>query len=298
MRGLSSMEVIISTKDLTMRFGNHLLFSNANLTFEKGKTIALIGPNGTGKSTLLKIIAGIVKPTSGYVSYDENLQFNYVPDRFPKLNLNMQELLSNMAVFDGLDKEISQNKLEYYFDLFQVKEMIHTPLKFLSKGTLQKVAVIQALMGKSDILLLDEPLSGQDIASVRKFIQEIKELKKQGITIILSCHEPYLIDQLADKVYEIGGQVWRERKMILLDYVDNIVLTVSGYPENLLNEWKVAKYPVMAFRELDKTTLFCNKIDAQRILLQLLEQKYEITDYHTFGREEDYVYVKSIHESR
>lgn len=292
------MEVIIRTEDLAIRFGNHLLFSNANLTFEKGKTTALIGPNGTGKSTLLKIIAGIVKPTKGNVSYDKNLQFNYVPDRFPKLNLNMKELLSNMAVLDGLDTEISQKKLKYYFDLFQVKEMVHTPLKYLSKGTLQKVAVIQAFMGKSDILLLDEPLSGQDIASQRYFIQEIKQLQKQGVTIVLCCHEPYLIDQLANKVYEIESQVWREKKKNLLDYADNSVVTVSGYPESLLKEWKAAKCPVRAFKDLDKTILFCNKIDAQKVLLQLLEEKNEIIDCHTFGREEDYVYVKSIHEFR
>lgn len=292
------MEVILRTEDLTMRFGEQLLFSNANLTFEKGKTIALIGPNGTGKSTLLKIIAGIVKPTKGKVIYDQNLRFNYVPDRFPKLNLNMEELLTNLAVIDDLSIEESQKKLKYYCDLFQVNEMIHTPLKFLSKGTLQKVAVIQAFMGKSDILLLDEPLSGQDIASQRYFVKEIKELQKQGITILLTCHEPYIVDQLADKVYEIEGQVWREKKKGPLGYADNTVVTVNGYPENLLKEWKAIKCQVKVFMDLDKTILFCSKIDAQRVLLQLLEEKYEITDCHAFGREEDYIYVKSIHESR
>ncbi|WP_455715236.1 ATP-binding cassette domain-containing protein [Anaerosporobacter sp.] len=292
------MEVILRTEDLSIRFGNHLLFSNANLMFEKGKTIALIGPNGTGKSTLLKIIAGIVKPTKGYVIYDPNLKFNYVPDRFPKLNLNMEELLTNMAVLDGLEKEESQKKLEYYYDLFQVKEMIHTPLKYLSKGTLQKVSVIQALMGKSDILLLDEPLSGQDIVSERNFIKEIKKLQKKDTTILLCCHEPYLIDQLADKVYEIKGQLWKEKKTELLDYADNTVVTVSGYPENLLKEWLISNGSIKVFKELDKTILFCSSTDTQRILLQLLEDKYEITDCHMFGREEDYIYVKSIHESR
>lgn len=289
------MEVILRTEELAMRFGRQLLFSNANLTFEKGKTIALIGPNGTGKSTLLKIIAGIVKPTKGNVCYDQNLRFNYVPDRFPKLNLSMEELLTNMAILDGLGKEESQEKLKYYYDLFQVNEMIHTPLKYLSKGSLQKVAVIQAFMGNSDVLLLDEPLSGQDIASQRFFIEEIQKLRKQGITILLSCHEPYLVDQLADKVYEIAGQVWREKKKVLLDYADNMVVTVNGYPENLLKEWKAIGCQVRVFKDLYKTILFSSKLDAQRVLLRLLEERYEITDCHIFGREEDYVYVKSIH---
>lgn len=292
------MEVILKTEDLAMRFGEQLLFSNANLTFEKGKTIALIGPNGTGKSTLLKIIAGIVKPTKGNVIHNLNLRINYVPDRFPRLNLNMEELLTNMAVLDGLDDKESKEKLEYYYNLFQVKEMIHTPLKYLSKGSLQKVAVIQAFMGKSDILLLDEPLSGQDIVSQKYFIREVQQLQKKEVTIILSCHEPYIIDKLADKVYEIGHQVWREKKNGSLDYGEYAVILVQGHLEKLLQEWKMAKFLVEGIREEDKTILFCKNSEAQTVLLQLLEEDFKICDYHMFGKEEDYIYVKSIHESR
>lgn len=292
------MESILKTDNLAMRFGEQLLFSNANLTFEKGKTNALIGHNGTGKSTLLKIIAGIIRPTKGKVIINPNLRINYVPDRFPRLNLNMEELLTNTAVLDGLDDLESKEKLEYFYNLFQVKEMIHTPLKYLSKGSLQKVAVIQAFMGKSDILLLDEPLSGQDIVSQKYFIKEIRKLQKQEVTIILSCHEPYLIDKLADKVYEIKHQVWREKKRDLLDYSDNAVIMVEGYPDELLQTWNAGRSLVRGIREENKTILFCKTIDAQRKLLQLLEEGFVVNDYHMFGREEDYQYVKGINESR
>lgn len=292
------MESILKTDNLAMRFGEQLLFSNANLTFEKGKTNALIGHNGTGKSTLLKIIAGIIRPTKGKVIINPNLRINYVPDRFPRLNLNMEELLTNTAVLDGLDDLESKEKLEYFYNLFQVKEMIHTPLKYLSKGSLQKVAVIQAFMGKSDILLLDEPLSGQDIVSQKYFIKEIRKLQKQEVTIILSCHEPYLIDKLADKVYEIKHQVWREKKRDLLDYSDNTVIMVEGYPDELLQTWNAGRSLVRGIREENKTVLFCRNIDAQRKLLQLLEEGFVVNDYHMFGREEDYQYVKGINESR
>lgn len=292
------MESILKTDNLAMRFGEQLLFSNANLTFEKGKTNALIGHNGTGKSTLLKIIAGIIRPTKGKVIINPNLRINYVPDRFPRLNLNMEELLTNTAVLDGLDDLESKEKLEYFYNLFQVKEMIHTPLKYLSKGSLQKVAVIQAFMGKSDILLLDEPLSGQDIVSQKYFIKEIRKLQKQEVTIILSCHEPYLIDKLADKVYEIKHQVWREKKRDLLDYSDNAVIMMEGYPDELLQTWNAGRSLVRGIREENKTILFCKNIDAQRKLLQLLEEGFVVNDYHMFGREEDYQYVKGINESR
>ena len=76
-------------------------------------------------------------------------------------------------------------------------------MKNMSKGSLQKVGVIQALMAPHEIMLLDEPLSGQDAQSQEVFISKMNELKEQGITIFISCHEKKLIDELSDKVYTI-----------------------------------------------------------------------------------------------
>ena len=79
--------------------------------------------------------------------------------------------------------------------------MIHIKMKYLSKGTLQKVGVMQALLSKPDVLLLDEPLSGQDIDSQKVFIKKMNELRHDNVTIIMSCHEPDLIERISDTVY-------------------------------------------------------------------------------------------------
>jgi ABC-type multidrug transport system ATPase subunit len=81
--------------------------------------------------------------------------------------------------------------------------MIDIPMKHLSKGTLQKVGVVQAFLTKPDVLLLDEPLSGQDIKSQNVFISLAKELSTCGVTIVMACHERFLTNSLSDTSYEI-----------------------------------------------------------------------------------------------
>ena len=88
---------------------------------------------------------------------------------------------------------------------FFLESMINTKLNELSKGSLQKVGVIQALIGKRDVILLDEPLSGQDAASQDVFIEKINELRGKGVTVLMSCHERRLIDELTDREYTINN---------------------------------------------------------------------------------------------
>lgn len=292
------MEIILRTDMLTKQFGNQVLFSNTNLLIEKGKTVGLVGANGTGKSTLLKMIAGFVPPSKGRVIFDKNLCLNYIPDRFPKLNLSMEEFLPSIGIIAGLSQKACCEKLNRYYEKFQVTEMIRTPLKFLSKGTLQKVSVIQALLGKSDILLLDEPLSGQDIESQMLFIDEIKQCKREGVTILLACHEPYLIGQLADEVYQIRGQNWTKANINEFRHDMKVVIKIAAGTENIHNILKSTQVR-MCVKETDKEViLFCEKAKSTHVLEILLHNNTSLIDYHEFGREEDYLNVKGAYELR
>lgn len=111
----------------------------------------------------------------------------------------------------GLETRISELAEEFF-----VSNMLDIPMKYLSKGSLQKIGVIQALLKEPDILLLDEPLSGQDMMSQQVFIQKIQKLQEHNVTILMSCHEPYLIDAVADEVYELdNGRLSFQGKPVL-----------------------------------------------------------------------------------
>lgn len=195
--------VIISLNNVSKHFGRRVILEHVNLNIKKGESIALLGLNGSGKSTLLRMICGLTTITSGTIEYASLLTFNYVPEHFPKIDLTAREFIDYMGLIEGLTAETVGARSRELFHAFFMDEMMDVPIKHLSKGTIQKVAVIQALLQKPDVLLLDEPLSGQDSQSQKAFINLSKELNHQGVTVIMSCHEHHLVNQLSHSAFEI-----------------------------------------------------------------------------------------------
>ncbi|MBC3889812.1 ATP-binding cassette domain-containing protein [Acetobacterium paludosum] len=196
-------DIIIALNNVSKNFGRRIILEHINLTIKKGESIALLGHNGTGKSTLLRMICSLTNITSGNIKYTARLKFNYVPEHFPKIDLTAREFIGYMGLIEGMSEKMINDRSRELFHEFFMDEMIDVPIKHLSKGTIQKVAVIQALLQTPDVLLLDEPLSGQDSQSQMAFINLSKELTNQGVTVVMSCHERYLVKQLSHSAYEI-----------------------------------------------------------------------------------------------
>ena len=196
----------IKLNDVTKKFKKTVLLEQVNFSIHKGQSIALRGKNGVGKSTLLKMISGLSLPTEGVVVYDKRLSFSYVPDHFPKSKLTPLQYLKLVGQIDGFSHQVTQEKITGLLKDFFMEQMVDTPLAYLSKGSLQKVNVIQGILKRPDVLLLDEPLSGQDASSQRVFIEKMKGLLAQETTLIMSCHETYLMNELSDVVVEIKNQ--------------------------------------------------------------------------------------------
>ncbi|MCH1983045.1 ABC transporter ATP-binding protein [Ruminococcus sp. OA3] len=194
-------DTIITLRNVTKIYEGKTVLQNVNLSVPRGQSLALCGHNGSGKSTLLKLMAGLVKPTSGNVDVRKKALFHYIPEHFPKTDLTVWKYLQFMGRIDGIDKDKADQLSGQLLKDFFMEQMKDVPMKHLSKGTLQKVGVIQALLKVPDIMLLDEPLSGQDRPSQMVFIEKMNRLRDQGTTLIMSCHEPYLMHRLSDVVY-------------------------------------------------------------------------------------------------
>lgn len=201
---------VLQAHHLAKRYNNKTLFENVSITVHRGQAIAFVGPNGSGKTTLLKILANLVQPSQGAVVHDNGIRFGYIPEHFPKMNLTATQYIHHMGLIEGWDKGKVIRQSQALFSDFFLTGMTNVPIKYLSKGTMQKVGVVQALLTECDILLLDEPLSGQDYQSQQVFIQKITERKKAGAAVLLSCHEMPLVNRLADTVYEITDKALRE----------------------------------------------------------------------------------------
>lgn len=193
---------MIALKHIIKEYDKKIILNDIHLTIEQGQSLAFTGQNGCGKSTLLKITAGLVRPTKGTVCLEKGKLIHYVPEHFPKMNLTAKRYLLYMGSMDKLEGVELETRIHELAEDFFVSNMLDIPMKYLSKGSLQKIGVIQALLREPDILLLDEPLSGQDVMSQQVFIQKIQELQRHHVTILMSCHEPYLVDAVADDVYQ------------------------------------------------------------------------------------------------
>ena len=197
--GHEEMSDIITLERVSKSYGNNSVIDSVSHGFHRGESVAFVGHNGCGKSTMLKILAGLVRINQGKVTYSEKVRFSYVPEKITGLDVTMNCYLKSIAKMEG----VSFGKVKQLIKDFFLDDMVDIRMKNMSKGSLQKVGVIQALMAPHEIMLLDEPLSGQDAQSQEVFISKMNELKEQGITIFISCHEKKLIDELSDKVYTI-----------------------------------------------------------------------------------------------
>ena len=199
---------MIALEHIVKEYNKRVVLNDINLTIEQGRSLAFTGHNGCGKSTLLKIIAGLVRPTAGMVSLEKGKLIHYVPEHFPQMRLSAKQYLLYMGRMEKLEGVELETRIQKLAEDFFVSNMLDIPMKYLSKGSLQKIGVIQALLKEPNILLLDEPLSGQDVMSQQVFIQKIKELQNHNVTILMSCHEPYLVDAIADDVYQfVDGKI-------------------------------------------------------------------------------------------
>lgn len=197
------MQTIIQLQHISKKFGEKWVLRDITQSFSQGSATAFVGHNGCGKSTLLKLLSGVIRPTQGQVQYDKPLTFHYVPEKFPVIPLTAEEYLLHMGIIDGVPQNQLRGEIRQLAEDFYMAEHLQSKMATLSKGTLQKVGVIQAMLTMPDVLLLDEPLSGQDVDAQRVFIEKVNELRGRGITLFMSCHEPELVAAITEKVYTI-----------------------------------------------------------------------------------------------
>ena len=207
------MSPILQTQGLTKRYGATPALNNVNLSLEAGRIVGLLGPNGSGKTTFIKIVSGLLTPTGGQVFINgmpPNPQtkkiVSYLPDRV--YFDNWMKVRDCLALFADFYDDFDQAKAT---DMLQSLG-INTNLTFrtLSKGTQEKVQLALVMSRKAQLYLLDEPIGGVDPAA-RDYILEtiIRNYNEYG-TVIISTHLIYDIERvLDDVVFLMGGFVER-----------------------------------------------------------------------------------------
>ena len=182
---------MISARNLTRKFGTRAALSDVTLEVSRGELFGLIGPDGAGKTTFFRVVAGLLAPTSGTITVRDDVSFGFVPQRFSLYeDLSVDENLRLRArlyeVPDGVATERSADLLRRVG-----MERFHKRLAgALSGGMKQKLALVAALLTQPQLLLLDEPTTGVDPVSRREFWTLLNQLHHDGLTIVVST--PYM----------------------------------------------------------------------------------------------------------
>lgn len=271
---------MISISKLTKKYGRKIVLNDINLEINRGDSIAFIGRNGCGKSTLLKIIAGLLPFEKGKVTHNKKLKFGYVPERFPAMNLTARDYVRHIGMIQGLQKDDLDARSKELFEGLFIHDMVETPIRYLSKGTIQKVAVVQAFLTTPDVLLLDEPISGQDMASQQVFIEMVNRLNREyGVTILCSCHEDYMVKAISHSAYEIvGGNLCQVEQIKKLE-IGNVhkLLFVKNQRDEITVPQDVSdlaiKYELLEGREV---AIYATSSNSDRVIRQMLHDNFEL----------------------
>lgn len=217
--------VVIETDRVSKHFGSNKAVNHVTLSVKKGEIYALIGPNGAGKSTLIKMLVGLYAPTSGKVviaGYDMHYypvrakeKFAYIPDDpSPYDYLTGEEFLELTGNLRGLSEGIIKERVHELSTLFPLGKILHQQMASYSRGNKQKVAFLGALLGKPEILLIDEPIVGLDPQSIEIFGNTLKGFAENGGTIFFTTHTLSFAQQIAQRVGVMkDGEIVKEEKV-------------------------------------------------------------------------------------
>ncbi len=253
----TDLQYIIETQHLFKKYGKRTVVDDLSFKVTPGQTLGLLGPNGAGKSTTIRMLMGLTKPTSGSATifgFNLDTQLKQIHSQigvvFEKPNLF--ENLSgyqNLSIFCRLYNQ-PLSLIEPLLKRMDLWERAAEPVKVYSKGMRQRILILRALVHQPKLLFLDEPCSGLDPVSARIIRDYLLELKKSGVTILLTSHDMEEVDELCDLIGFINNGkliVLSDKNALKAEYgqsslkvvyqkgdeLTEVILTPS--PENLLH---------------------------------------------------------------
>lgn len=214
--------MLLEVKNLKKNFNNNEVLKGINFTLEKGEKIVLIGSSGSGKSTALRCLNLLENPTAGEIIYNGKniLEKNYdINTHRQKVGMVFQNfnLFNNMTVLENIILAPKTLKLDTEENLKEKAEKLLKRVGLIDKkdsypnslsgGQKQRVAIARALANEPDVLLFDEPTSALDPEMVKEVLDVIKELSKEGLTMVIVTHEMNFAKEVADKIIFMDGGI-------------------------------------------------------------------------------------------
>ncbi len=268
-----------------------------SFNIKRGELVAFIGPNGAGKSTTIKILTGILHPTSGKASVSGKIPWKdrrklaysvgSVFGQKPQLwyHLPAIDTFNLLGKIYDLDNKEYEDRLNYLVNLFEIKDIINVPVRKLSLGQRMRCEIVGSLIHKPDIIFLDEPTIGLDIIAKQKIRELINELnKKEKVTILLTSHDTQDIEKLCKRIIIINhGKIVYDGDVERLknNYLKNKVVSVKF--EDTFKGLKLDGVKIISSDNYSAELEINTEIISIKKLIDYLISKYEIADINISG---------------
>ena len=202
--------MIIRTENATKYIRGALILDKVNVEFESGKIYGLQGPNGSGKTMLMRLVGGLIRPTSGEVYIDENKlgqSFDF-PTSMGLLIENPAFLpnytgLKNLELLAGIKGNVSLEQLRQTIRDVGLNPDDKRKYRKYSLGMKQRLGIAAAIMEKPDLILMDEPTNALDDAGVERICLLLRRERDRGALILMACHDAAILEKMADEIYTI-----------------------------------------------------------------------------------------------
>ena len=248
---------MLELRNVCKRFPAVTAVDNVSFSARAGEITGYLGPNGSGKSTTIKMITGLIGMTSGEILFDGDRihrdllnykrRFGYVPEE-PHLysHLTGLEYLVMVGQLRGLPFKRTAERIDGLLQLLGLHGSRHSPLSAYSKGMRQKVLLSAALLHNPDLILLDEPFSGLDVASALVIRNLLKEMARRGKVVLLSSHELETVERVCTRVV-----ILHRAKVVADDSIERL-RTLMALPtlEDIFSQLAVEQDPVSISREI------------------------------------------------
>lgn len=233
--------IAVSIEQVTKRFGAHVAVNNLTLQVPQGSIYGFIGPNGSGKTTTMRMIMRIIAPDEGHLKIlgEENLQaahdnVSYLPEeRGLYRQMKVNDLLKFFAAMKN--KPADDAKIQIWLDRMGLSEWGNKKVQTLSKGMAQKVQFIGTIISEPQLVLLDEPFSGLDPVNAVVLRDAVLDLRKNGTTVIFSTHDMSVAEKMCDAIFMIykGNKVLDGTLNSIQDQYGSDTIRVRGQQLNL-----------------------------------------------------------------
>lgn len=213
-------------------FGPLKAVDDVSFTVKQGEYFGLLGPNGAGKTTMIRILLDIFKPDRGSVEVlggrmteEKKNRIGYMPEeRGLYQDLPLERVLVYLASLKGLSKRDISRHLDVYLERFDLAKHRKKKVKELSKGMQQKAQIISTIIHQPELLIIDEPFSGLDPVNTQMVKDILRDLHRQGTTVIMSTHQMHQVEELCERIILVN-----HGKAMLYGHLTDIRRQFSGH---------------------------------------------------------------------